>query len=266
LKSSCASYKVAYRVELVDALTKKPFIEHTGSDGKVYVEVEPEADYFIKISSSVDPNIHKILAVIEIDGNCVGYMAHLWKYKNCTLWEGYCEIKNGEITELSLKFSKASKQKEKKSIDGCDIKLLMGKIVVTFSDAVPNGIRVGEDIETNLDPNEIELTSKSVETVKGSIVNDMNEVHPNYTDEEQYITGNVREKIELNYCCAVGLINQKILPQPPLWEMHRLRSPETENGEGTMTVEPKRIKIGAVVTDGVTLSQGKEVDFFNLTE
>jgi len=269
LKSSCASYKVAYRVELVDALTKQPFIEHTGSDGKVYVEVEPEADYFIKISSSVDPNIHKVLVDIEIDGNAIGCSINLWAYKDCTLWEGYYEQKNGEITELSLKFSKASKQKEKKSIDGCGIQLLMGKIVVTFSDAVPNGFDKGKDFETNLDPNEIELTSKSVETAKGSVVNDMNEEHPNYTDEDsktRYISGKVREEIELNYCCAVSLINQKILPKPPLWEMHRLRAPETKNGKGTMTVEPKRIKIGAVVTNGVTLSPGKEVDFFDLTE
>jgi len=267
LKSPCASYRVAYSVELVDALTKQPFIEHTGSDGKVYVEVEPEADYFIKISSSVDPNIHKVLVGIEIDGNDIGYTSKLWAYKDCTLWEGHFERKNGENTELCLKFAKASKDKNSK--DGCDIQLLMGKLIVTFSDAVPNGLRVGEDFETNLDPSEIKLTSKSVYTAKGSIVNDMNEGHPNYTDEDSktsYISGKVREEIELNYCCAVGLINQNILPKPPLWEMHRLRAPETKNGEGTMTVEPKRIKIGAVVTNGVTLSPGKEVDFFDLTE
>ena len=37
-----------YQVQLVDARTKIPFKEHE-KDGKIYVEAEPDAEYFIAI-------------------------------------------------------------------------------------------------------------------------------------------------------------------------------------------------------------------------
>jgi len=176
----------SFTVELVNALTKEPFIEHSGSDGKIYVEVEPEADYFIKISSSVDPKVQKLVVGIEIDGNDIGYDTYLHPYKNCTLWEGYYERKGGKVSETSFKFAKKTKSHDESSINECGNQLLMGRIVVTFWGAVQDGISVPNDIETSLGANAFQITSKSVETAKGSIVNDMNEVNPNYRDKPDY--------------------------------------------------------------------------------
>lgn len=42
----------AFKVELVDAITKDPFIEHKRDDGSIYVEAEPKAEYLISIQKT----------------------------------------------------------------------------------------------------------------------------------------------------------------------------------------------------------------------
>eukprot|EP00957_Ditylum_brightwellii_P010059 759333-Ditylum_brightwellii.AAC.1 len=60
-------------VELVDAVTKEPFREHT-YNGKIYVEVEPEAEYFIQITNQSKETIYWSFYV---DGEGLGH----WSYQ-----------------------------------------------------------------------------------------------------------------------------------------------------------------------------------------
>ena len=69
-----------FKVEVVYAETKIPFKEHTATtDGDTYVEVEPDAEYFVDIESkSEDP----VVAYIRIDGKDLGYNVTLRKKQN----------------------------------------------------------------------------------------------------------------------------------------------------------------------------------------
>ena len=61
-----------FQVQLVDAKTMTPFKEHE-KDGKIYVEAEPDAEYFIGIRR-ISPAGHPvILSYYSVDGHCLGY-------------------------------------------------------------------------------------------------------------------------------------------------------------------------------------------------
>lgn len=53
-----------FKVELIDATTKQPFKEHT-SKGKTYAEVEPDAEYFIRITTSYPSTVKAYLKSME---------------------------------------------------------------------------------------------------------------------------------------------------------------------------------------------------------
>uniref|UniRef100_A0A6U5L181 Uncharacterized protein n=1 Tax=Corethron hystrix TaxID=216773 RepID=A0A6U5L181_9STRA len=119
-----------FKVELVNANTGESFKQHIASDGEIYVEVEPNMEYFVKVSASDDPKERKITADIEIDGKKLWYRTYLWTMKNNTAHLGYSSMENGKHCDLSLKFAKVSNSGQQ-SFD-CIPQLLMGQIVVSF--------------------------------------------------------------------------------------------------------------------------------------
>eukprot|EP00587_Corethron_hystrix_P007842 CAMPEP_0113316382 /NCGR_PEP_ID=MMETSP0010_2-20120614/11679_1 /TAXON_ID=216773 ORGANISM="Corethron hystrix, Strain 308" /NCGR_SAMPLE_ID=MMETSP0010_2 /ASSEMBLY_ACC=CAM_ASM_000155 /LENGTH=268 /DNA_ID=CAMNT_0000173085 /DNA_START=5 /DNA_END=812 /DNA_ORIENTATION=- /assembly_acc=CAM_ASM_000155 len=255
----------SFSVQLIDADTRVPFKEHTGNDGKIYVEVEPEKEYFIKASSSLDPKKTKVRVTCAVDEEELGYYNCLWQYSKNTVYNGYAARKNGKTIETSLKFAKTKVCRDPNS----DLisQLLMGKVAVTFSEAIPDGKDDVNDFETNLSEENVAPSSKGVHTKK---VNDLDTYLEGEADDITYKEGTCLAKIELDYCCTLGLIRHNILPKPPLWDFHRLMQSkertDAEDSSHLLKIEPKRLKISPPAVDGKSLGAEKYADYFDLTE
>ena len=53
-----------FTVELVNAETKRPFKEHQIPDGRIYIEVEPDAGYFIRLATDCK---REVIGAVEVD-------------------------------------------------------------------------------------------------------------------------------------------------------------------------------------------------------
>jgi hypothetical protein len=59
----------SFTVEIIDACTNIALYEHSRADGRVFVEVEPNAEYFIRVKSSYHGTI---LLTYEVGGQGLG--------------------------------------------------------------------------------------------------------------------------------------------------------------------------------------------------
>jgi hypothetical protein len=95
-----------FTVELVAADTKVAFKEHT-KDGRTYVEVEPQVEYFIRVEAEIGPEVELRLAV---DGKDLGYIETVGSPEEKTsdihgLWSYDADISRS--SEKALIFAKA---------------------------------------------------------------------------------------------------------------------------------------------------------------
>lgn len=67
--------KGIFKLELVSATTNEAFQEHIGPDGNVYAEVEPDMDYFVKVSLD-DPERNPIVSRVDVDDQPMDYYMH----------------------------------------------------------------------------------------------------------------------------------------------------------------------------------------------
>uniref|UniRef100_A0A7S1BBG6 Uncharacterized protein n=1 Tax=Corethron hystrix TaxID=216773 RepID=A0A7S1BBG6_9STRA len=290
-----------FAAKIIDATTNVPFREHKREDGQIFVEVEPDADYYIYASCSSDPEEGpKICAEYEVDGAGLGYYSSLWEFDNQD-FAGFCIRQKRKHTETSLKFKNTSINTDTSS----GLQLLMGKIVVTFSTAVLIPMKKEKDFQTTLAAQNVEHSTKAVETVKGCVPlkrspatyttvwseetkrenapttfatatsseDSSEDLDEDSSDDEnkfyRYTHGRVIKTIVLNYCSTLGLIHHKILPKPPLWDIQRLHFPikreTSEDPTDSVRIEPKKIKITREM-NGITIGADKYIDFFDLTE
>ena len=64
-----------FKVQLVDAVTKEPFKEHTGDDGQFYAETEPDSESFIQVEVlEGKTNKTKYCFEFDVDGTDLGYL------------------------------------------------------------------------------------------------------------------------------------------------------------------------------------------------
>jgi hypothetical protein len=61
-----------FTVELVDGLSKSPYKEHKATNGRTYVEVEPNCEYFIRVGKANDGATCTVMIHIEVDGERIG--------------------------------------------------------------------------------------------------------------------------------------------------------------------------------------------------
>ena len=196
-----------FEVEVVNAETKKSFKKHIASDGRTYIEVEPDAQYFIELKVV---STKKVVAHVVVDGVSTGYLNLL---SNLEAYFGQFQDKDGELTTTAFKF--------KKIIGSVSaVTPFIGKIEVVFHSAKILEERVPpERLSGNSQLKDPELTEdvmeKSVYTTKGDVlVNRVQE--PNYLTRF-FSKGEVLHKKELYYCTAFGLIAVGILPPPPVF-------------------------------------------------
>jgi len=191
-----------FKVELVAADTKEAFKEHTAPDGQVYAEVEPDMDYFISLSSDVGGVIMKM----SVDGVGLKYQDS-FPCSRRDVQRGKWERTDGRHTITALHFNKTRQEV------GAQSSLLTGKVEV-------NIYTLGEKYyQEPYNTASASLTADSATGGKKCIKSTTSGSHSfDITPKGQtasYRLGEYLHTITLNYCSALGLIYNKILPPPP---------------------------------------------------
>ena len=196
-----------FTVEVVAADTKEAFKEHTAPDGQVYAEVEPDMDYFISVSGDVGG----VMLRFFVDGVHLGYQQFFHNsYSNSC--HGKWERRDGKETVTALHFNKTRQEV------GTTPDMLTGKVEV-------NIYRLGEKFyKENNDVVSASLTADSTLGGKKCIKSTTSGSHSlditpkGRTASSKIVNrrkGEYIRTITLNYCSALGLIYNKILPPPP---------------------------------------------------
>lgn len=266
-----------FEIQLVEAETKTPFKEHT-KDGTTYVEVEPGAEFFMKVRKLGVSNVGKVACTFAIDGQKLDY--HV-SYVGCDVdteasYQGIWSRKNGESVTTALRFSPLQKarlggstsSKRKSSLSP----LFMGKVEMKILELVFDGYSSEQekDFVCSFTPAAVDEESikamgtkakKAVQSETGSTC--IREgLDSDNSGSPVYRFGRCLETITLNYCSAAGLMVVGVLEKPrnPYDYYQLVRpSPTTDN-----TPMPKPTKIRkTIIMMGRT--EVTEWDLFDLT-
>ena len=113
-----------FKLELVHADSKTPFQEHSHA-GKVYVEVEPGAEYFVSIQK-VDKTETDVYVAFSVDGGndlcCIKYGKKSLDKEPCHC--GVLRVENGVSSHTALEFVKPKLSDSSNSSE----RLMMGKV------------------------------------------------------------------------------------------------------------------------------------------
>jgi hypothetical protein len=129
-----------FDVRLVDAFTNNPFPLHEGLDGKVYVEVEPDAEYFVvvrKVHTTASTQV--VLVDHIVDGKEIPGSA-IFQYREALGTERKLGSRqyhaDGTCTQLSFRFMKPpvdpSLAKSSSSSSAAAAVTSMGNVEVRF--------------------------------------------------------------------------------------------------------------------------------------
>jgi hypothetical protein len=222
-----------HTVALIYADTKKPFKEHTASDGQVYVEVEPNAEYYIHLSTDSQD---VVVMRIKVDGKDLGYQLSLNK-ANCMVNPNYfCGVssvdESGGTIHQALKFAKTPVM-QKTEDNKVPPAFWTGSVQVEFYEGVYHGVEsntrafrnswtgAGNDVGYMIGKSNPDQ-KKGVMSAAGST---RDYTQPSAGKRARYATGGHLKTITLNYCSTVGLIFAGILTKPPLWEWGQMIKP-----------------------------------------
>jgi hypothetical protein len=244
--------KSSFTVELVNAETKETFKEHSHTDGSYYVEVEPDAEYWIRISSHRKDDIKKVHnkeygddeedfddeedeedffdnffddldrdnncaeCVVEVDGRDLRYSTYVSKKEVHDL--GIWSRTRWKETNRALRF------KELKVKD--DAHFWIGTVKVDFYKAIENRFEhstcnkgVSNHWKQGVGPQACAKGKKAVKSCQGTTTKTKN-ITPS-SRSTTYERGDLLETITLRYCTTVGLLYVGVLPKPTTWEHQR---------------------------------------------
>ena len=247
-----------FKVEVVYAETKIPFKEHTATtDGDTYVEVEPDAEYFVDIESkSEDP----VVAYIRIDGKDLGYNVTLRKKQNY-LSGLVSKDELGGTSKQALKFVKINVF-HKSEGDRFAARMWTGTVEVDFYEGIPHVL------ESSSSSNQSRAFSSTWEGRTSDVGFTLGVSNPDKKKGVMSAAGNTVEytapttnsgsgsrgktiifkkggllkSVSLKYCSTLGLIYAGILSKPPQWDLHRMTYPapqrdHTENMDSTGAID-----------------------------
>ena len=128
----------AFKFELVQAETKIPFQEHSHA-GKVYVEAEPGAEYFLSIQK-VDKTETAVYLSYSVDGGAA--LCAVQYSKTCKMeepeYKGVRSVQNGVSTHTSLEFVKPKFSDS----TGSNERLMMGKVEFKVHEMIFTGRKI----------------------------------------------------------------------------------------------------------------------------
>jgi hypothetical protein len=247
-------------LQLVEAKSKVPFVEHTGPapENLVYAEVEPDVEYFIKIISHREGLVKVNLYV---DGSYLGYASYVGKesYDYDLCMKGHWKVVNGEEQMTALRFKKAStKSADLAAPTPSSQNMWTGKVEAKF-------YQLGKEIDDIpmedysscfLDESHASnMGQKGVATTKGEFVG-----HKKKVSEREiiYEEGPWLASITLNYCTAAGLIARKILTPPPAASAQMRET--AEGKKTTKKIKTEHIGSKSVESTLKLMEQLKSVD------
>ena len=268
-----------FSARLVDATSKEPLREHIGpTDGQVYTEVEPDSDYYIEVQvtgEKIKPK-RKICFQFVVDGTKLESRTITNKKSGPGL-VGLLSRKNGAVINRALRFKKSSTRRRNPETYTVCPKMVLGSVIVTVSDAVPVKTKPSQDdFQEELEVAQREPVlcnsygglKEILRSSKGMVVSGASSPSKKGS---AYLPGKLLEEIKINYGTTLDLIYTGILPQPPLWEFHRLKHglPPKNSRDGTnspVLPTPKRIKLDAVYDSKRSMVvPPREVELFDLT-
>ena len=258
-----------FSVELVDANTKVAFKEFPGSNGvDAYVEVEPNLEYFVQDKSDYPKGY--ILAEIQVDGVHLGYICSnleegkiykfgVWSYNAIT----------SQSVNTALQVHKAvSHSALVHSEDVTETKSDVGMVeVLLYEDIQLEGNNQMEDVVLKFAGTSPVIDSQHHTYTKHlkSLSGEKQEFDHDNGIRRNYKRGNKLDSIKVRYCSTVGLIENGVLPKPPLWEWHRmLNSKKDETIQSELQIQPTQWKYELRDNNG-NIVKTVESDFFDLT-
>jgi hypothetical protein len=260
-----------FTVELVAADTKVAFKEHT-KDGRTYVEVEPQVEYFIRVEAEAGPEVEIDLAV---DGKELGYttlMESLEKKDSatCGLWSY-----DGRSTSSDRALISAKAKVITWSDYDQEAPFWTGKVEVHLWNCIETGETyiisasttewekgdIGVVIGQHSDP-----AMKGVMTQEGKLEESCKEDNGERTRTTR---GEHLETITLHCYSAVGLMVAGVLGPMDRMKMAR-RLNELKRGAAQVVADaanmptPQRLHMVQVL-NGKSFGPDKECDLFDLT-
>jgi hypothetical protein len=204
-----------FTVQIINAETNLPFKEHVHKkDGKVYVEVEPDVEYYIQIKAR---NTIDALVTAAVDDVNIGYNSCLPAYSESSVRLG-CRNDSGDIA--AFYFRKTLVQHADDVANDERTRTWTGTIQASFYKRIPN------PLAKIFGP-----TSGGNGWHKGNVgatmgVTPLNQKKGVYSDEgesklqrnvqwsNEYTKGEKLAEINMMYCSTVGLILFGLLPSP----------------------------------------------------
>jgi len=208
-----------FSLEIIDATTKKPFKEHFGLDGKTYAEVEPEIEYFLRISSN-DPR--QVCVTLDVDGKNLGYASALSCGKSVE--KGLLSCENGVSEYCALKFNKlvnrnrnVSNKSNEEGEDGMPwtgcIKMKVYELVIKegYHSAQKSYVSSwSANTDHVLKGLNVTSKKKALNSERGSKT-----FQESHKGGRKWGPGEKLLSVKLLYCSTVGLISAKVLAPPP---------------------------------------------------
>jgi hypothetical protein len=265
-----------FEIQLAEAVSKRPFPEHS-KDGQTYIEVEPDAEYFVsirKVAFTPTP----LIVTIKVDGKRLGlrYRYHRCK-SSAPKYKGLANVKeDGTIYFCALKFVKPSLSRVGNEVEACrgnSNARSMGSVEINIYEGKERVIQQ----QTSIRPQENRITDFGVPQVAiatagsgGSKKKCLrsrsgHESVASKVESARFKQKALLESTTLNYCATPGLIMAGIFPS---YATSRTEAPAQCEGDP----EQKPTAVGSsatgssVVTPDRAQSLSDEVKFVNVKQ
>lgn len=259
-----------FEVHLVEAQSKTPFKEFY-KDGQTFVEVEPDAEYFIgvrKVKKNADHDW--LVLLLDVDGKFLGYRRQfIGSYvSDGSHLMGIWSFENGISTDKALKIFTPSKATQQAAFNQAEkMPVLHGEVKVKVYKGIYVGQTTRESFTGSFSPSDTgvgnsaaglpkKLHLRSAEGNEATSFIDPATVHDIHLGDHLYT-------ITLKYCSTLGLVEAGVLPR--VGATRSAKRPATASV--TPIRDPKKIR-KVVVTklpDGKQVRQVIEHDMFDLT-
>lgn len=264
-----------FSARLVDATSKEPFPEYTGSkESQVYSEVKADSDCFVEIQvteKTINPR-RKYCFQFIVDGTKLESRT-ITNRKAGPGFVGILSKENDAVINTALCFKKGSNRGCK--AQSCTKGMELGSVVVQISDVISTKNTFSlDDFQEDFGIGQpTSILYDGYGGLKGMLrlsKGMVSEASPSKCRARTYQAGRLLEEIKINYGTTLDLIYAGILPQPPLWEFHRMKHglpEESINSSATTVPIPKLMKVDAVYDSSMMMVVSpREVELFDLTE
>ncbi len=237
-----------FTLELISATAKTPFKEHEGKDGKMYAEVEPDVEYFIRIGSK-DPR--PLSMKLFVDGKSLGYITSMDQHSEgtCGLWT----CKDDVSTHKALRFNKLVNLRGTPDQKGCDSNTnWTGCIELKVFERIDEGFHeapcnVSSTWNSNTDQilkgMKVSSKKKALNSKEGSASTDA------YTNpRNKFRNGACVTSMTLFYCSTVGLISAGVLAPPPPPDLSQISASSYDSDIEEIPFKRRRVEPAAVLT------------------